>query len=788
MELIDYISKATEYFQKLSESELTKDVLIPLFKTMGFLKVDYHGGPYEKGKDLIMWKNDVLDNNELTVVQVKKWKISASSSSKFSFSEVVNQLQQASEEKVEHTDGKKYIPSAVYFITPFQIDVRSLNSRFEKYSELSNHHVTVIDGVKLSSLVEKHLPKLASTISGGKHAVQTVAKKNLNNLTLLNALDYREEKNISDFYSDIDITFGDITTNAFMNTAFNVKPGKQSVTITDWQSLKEICIEFKSKYDHNLLIKNIENIDREIENVDRELSDLNMAGVVLNVKSRRHILVELDTSSIKNFFDEKRKWLAGSAELLNNKDTKSSYREILMQCHELLKFINLITRHEDLTSAFNFDEIGLSTVDDEPTVRITSPMSDIIQTGMNLAILGDAGAGKTTCLQMQAIKTLSIDDDRVVLFLPLAQVMAIHEGDLNNIEATKRHSTFTNIILSFFRSEGVEISKIEFDKLLKENKALLLFDGIDEVISKVPWVINCIHEFGDIYQSAQIIISSRIGGEYLTQINYLGLGLLPFTNEQRDLFIKNWFKSPDDPKINSIINHVKNNSALRQVVRKPLLATIMCVLAEHDIPLPKNEIRLYKERMKLLTGHYDLHKKVRRKTSTQELLNTVACKLAFILHTEQKREDKIDVLIEKAVDALVPIESTYDLVSTAVRELIYPCNILVPTNYDDKYGFGLFRYQEYLVATVLNINRGISINQYFYSVWWKEVMVIFSQMSGDINYIVKDAIKSGDVTNAQDTLTAIIATLPSAEQKKHTKLINETINKEKYVRTISSSR
>nr|WP_320191395.1 hypothetical protein [uncultured Desulfobacter sp.] len=40
--------------QELREDDLTKNYLIPLFKTIGYTKVEYHGGPYEEGKDIML--------------------------------------------------------------------------------------------------------------------------------------------------------------------------------------------------------------------------------------------------------------------------------------------------------------------------------------------------------------------------------------------------------------------------------------------------------------------------------------------------------------------------------------------------------------------------------------------------------------------------------------------------------------------------------------------------------------------------------------------------------------
>ncbi len=80
-----FIPSHTEYVNetflntllKFDERDLTIKILIPLFKAMGYDKVDYHHGPYEGGKDLICWKKNELQLLTLTVVQIKKYKLSA---------------------------------------------------------------------------------------------------------------------------------------------------------------------------------------------------------------------------------------------------------------------------------------------------------------------------------------------------------------------------------------------------------------------------------------------------------------------------------------------------------------------------------------------------------------------------------------------------------------------------------------------------------------------------------------------------------------------------------------
>ena len=115
-----------ETIQGYKEAYLTIHFINPLLKTLGYTKIDYHGGPYEEGKDIICWGSDELEHTVLAVTQVKKFKPTAKSSGGQNFSEVVNQLQQAIEKKIPNVDGLKYLPTIVYFITPFQVDTRAL--------------------------------------------------------------------------------------------------------------------------------------------------------------------------------------------------------------------------------------------------------------------------------------------------------------------------------------------------------------------------------------------------------------------------------------------------------------------------------------------------------------------------------------------------------------------------------------------------------------------------------------------------------------------------------------
>jgi hypothetical protein len=81
--------------RELNENELRTQVLIPLFKAMGFQDVKhFHGGSLEKGKDIVMWETDKFRERMNYGVVAKATKISGKVTGKSSASEVYMQIEQ----------------------------------------------------------------------------------------------------------------------------------------------------------------------------------------------------------------------------------------------------------------------------------------------------------------------------------------------------------------------------------------------------------------------------------------------------------------------------------------------------------------------------------------------------------------------------------------------------------------------------------------------------------------------------------------------------------------------
>jgi hypothetical protein len=177
---------------------------------------------------------------------------------------------------------------------------------------------------------------------------------------------------------------------------------------------------------------------------------------------------------------------------------------------------------------------------------------------------------------------------------------------------------------------------------------------------------------------------------------------------------------------------------------------------------------MYAERLKLLLGHYDVHKKTKRLLSSNSILEIVARKLAFYLHSKNKRSAALISLEDAAVFILRKQSQNFaeSQVRTAVRELVDPCNILVPMTEDGEFGFDHLRYQEHLAATELSQNRGIDLRPMLTSLWWRSVLVLFARMTDEIQYIFAEVLeKESEILKYHGTLLAMASTKNSSEQR-----------------------
>jgi hypothetical protein len=851
--------------QSMKESVLLDRVLIPLFKEWRWEVVDRHHGPDEEGKDLVLWRHDDLGDIELAVVQAKCYKLPRSSAAKGNFTEILTQLTLACENPVPYLDGHTYVPSTVFFVTPFPISTRTLQARVPKARELRYKGLRIIDGPRLAQLLPTHLPAVANELCGTDYNMPRAVTSQLNNSALMRALNVNSslERPIESFYTDIDLSIGKEISRVLLLGKLQPRRERISLEEDQWKTFVRGPMHICKSLNISLLTEPPGDIERKYreqgqryaqvteklakvesqlarfpnpsdlwENVDRCTRTTGMAwggkgpvpellehiGHVLESldepakdvkgisKSLREIETEVDGfrngmlseltfrftetvrgiiplaveraklastpppahrpfiqgEAIVEFVEGKRTWLKNTIAAFNAKQpSRSELSRFINQAQKFLENIETLLANEHIRHAVGLTDESHHILDAEG-FRLQMSIHKLFDAGENLLVLGAAGTGKTTCMQMYA-KIRAETNDTVYLFVPLIQAT---EDAANRAPGERPLTRLLGGITLFLNRHGCSITPQELTRVLANQQVVLLLDGIDEVVGRAPWIVDAIVELAKDFRKTQVITSSRTGAEYIERIPFMPLTLLPFTDSQRDQFMRHWFRAGaggGKGHFRKVRQHIAENPGVGEIVRTPLLATVMCVLQEYGIPLPKNEARLYEERLNLLMGHYDRYKGVVRiHTSIQDLMN-LAEAIAFDFHSRKTREDYLESCYGVA-DTLAVDEGNKERLRLGLKELLYPCNILTTMADNGKIGFGHLRFQEFLAAQAVLTDRGVKLMELAEDSWWHGVFHLLSMSVRNVDWLLELLAPCSDRGAIKKTIETIVSARPPRER------------------------
>lgn len=931
--------------QRLSEADLTRKLVMPLFASLDFDKVEYFGGQSERGRDLICTRTRLLGGVEIAVVQLKKYRFTAKASDPKSLGEVVTQLSQAFEEPIPTLDGRQVNAREVFFITPYAVDTRALESRFQRFASLRDKGAQIIDGPQLLSLLRKHRSDLLRHLGDPGINWSAQYDRGINNDPLTNALHFGASRSTESFHTDIDFSVGSAELRQFLraplvgqdyevlitpensNDVFscltflcNLSPSCLDVDIAEIQHTFE---PLTTAYKHALLqrssiqrqsdlaanrLKQIEDdcrtvqrqvaealahyqrehhrlaaevadatailkvkeqeLDRDTQNhrvLTRELEDIRLvltsnrqklkaceryksldSGVFAEFIRRAYAFRSLsggvvdnsddlysawqvyqqaneDTlaacaeaatsygsdsfipafwhltvmQSVKESVDNIRRKEAEAAAIVDDitppttrvivrgaaiaKSLEAKRRGIIDSLRNFKKSpppinelatllsalhdINAIVRGIRFFQAVLYDESHAegSVAEVVSLCRLSIPVQQVVATGRNVLLVGEAGSGKTTSLQMfYCDRVKRMGPDACCMFLELGRVAAIWKELGVSVEDGKA-PPLERVIAAYMRSQKFEFDDDAFIETLKTRAITLLLDGLDEAIRTAPWMPSSISLLIDRFPLVHVVVSSRSVGSFANGLALLPVGLMPFTKSQQRAFFAAWFQN-DSSRASRIAIHLDGHPMVQEVTTNPLLATILCRLAESEIPLPQTEPQIYAERMRLLTGAYDVHKGIqsRQRCRSDDLIG-LAQYIAYRLHNNSVRDVTYEQAKQMAIDYGHRAMCGSDAACKMLEELIDPCTIVVPSE-NGKLCFGHLRFQEYLVARRINADRTVEIEGLFSSEWWRDVLVMAARMSDNLLGLCQWTAVAGG-RPAQATIRAMIATAPATRQR-----------------------
>jgi hypothetical protein len=816
----------------LGENELSQNILLPLFEKVFSGSAQFTGGPDEKGRDLLITRSDELGETQYIAVQVKKLKITSNTQKSGSFQQLLLQLSQASSEPViDLVSGCPVMIDRLFFVTPFTISQSTLDSHQSTFRKVTERcSCKIIDGAKLASLIKENRPDLINVLFEPTYILTSSIRDKLKNEPLMKALDKHLSRDISEIYCDLSFFFGNkLNGNRILFEVTSRNKEKEfRIKIEDAEKYKQLNETFLNLYgnelfnlshlkinrltvlEENQIRESKKRIENEIKEIEGQISsEIHNLGLKVDfakdlLRASRHhgadYKISLNDLVKENpeFTQSKRKEFSECIKPLRAKllpflrererlseDLEQTHANLILyaerlsdclngeleyilknspstveQCRETLKRVLAIQEIFLFTQSLPdvFREIKQNTSPED--VRLDIPLETVFKTGLNIAVLGEAGSGKTTSLQMYARQLLMNDDERFVLYIPLIE-LGNHCG-----------SRPINILMSltaYLQSLTIQITLSDVQEYLNSGTSVLLLDSVDEGIAVYPEIIESLSTFVKSYPKCQVITSSRTLVLRNNVIPFNQVTLLPFNNEQLLLFFQKWFY-PDKQAPLVIEDHLKCHNKLSKEVTNPLSATILCVLYENGVPLPRSEASLYNTRLELLAGKFDREKKVFRLINAPNAIVDFAKLVGYEMHKLKLRSAAPNEIRKFLLNSSNEVLTQRIDIDSLIQDFL-TSEIMIHTS-ESNLSFGHLRFQEFLASEELKNRRSFPADKLLRDSWWAGALLIYAQTAREVDWLFNHAITNAYSREVKYILRSIASVRPKTEKEALVRRLN----------------
>ncbi|WNG47275.1 NACHT domain-containing protein [Archangium minus] len=241
-----------------------------------------------------------------------------------------------------------------------------------------------------------------------------------------------------------------------------------------------------------------------------------------------------------------------------------------------------------------------------------------------MVLLGDPGSGKTTLLHYLALRAIKSEQAKRKGRLPLFVSLAAYDEYLRRTDDTATLEQF----LALHCTRWSHLSGLEslFHQALEEGRALVLLDGLDEVL-ELTTRRRVAQQVSDLLQKWEgrgnrFVLTSRFIGYREVRLpgrwpHYM---VLDFGPEELERFAHKWCEAFEvlaaggerseevlqraRQEAQALLTDVRSKPGVEHLASNPLLLTMLAQLRRQEGQLPARRVELYERYVRMLLAHW----------------------------------------------------------------------------------------------------------------------------------------------------------------------------------------
>jgi len=355
-------------------------------------------------------------------------------------------------------------------------------------------------------------------------------------------------------------------------------------------------------------------------------------------------------------------------------------------------------------------------------------------TNNRLFILGKPGAGKTTFLKYITLQAARGQLFAIPIFVSLKQW------------ADSKLELFDFMVKQFEICQFPEARPF-IQLILQQGKAIVLFDGLDEVQQENrqrAQVIAVLRDFSRQYLTSQCLITCRIAATDYSFEQFTYMEVADFTNEQINEYAKKWFSGEKLAKQALFFQEFNKSEhkGLRDLARTPLLLSLLCLGFEDSLRFPHRRVDIYEDALEVLLKKWDSNRAIQRDEIYRGLSLTRKRQLFARVAAETFQQGKYfikqDILvkhIETFLHKLPAGDQAGEIDGEVVLKAIEMQHSIFVERAQKIYSFSHLTFQEYFTAKYIADNpKAIKeLMQHCTDYRWREVFLLTASLLDEEN-------------------------------------------------------